>query len=232
MTSTLQHEVTLDYVEQGRRNGVPLILLHGYGDSRRSFDRVLPRLPASIYAIAVSQRGHGDSDRPAGGYSVDDFAADVANLMDRLDLPAAVIAGHSMGASVAQRFALLYPNRVLGLVLIGSFFTLKNHAGIEELWNSMVSLMEDPIDLNVVRSFQSSVVSDSFPRDFLEAMIRESMKVPARVWKEVLAALRRTDFTRELGNIRVPPSCSGAIGMGSRAEANRIACLQPFRVCV
>jgi pimeloyl-ACP methyl ester carboxylesterase len=58
----------LSYAAQGRPDGVPVVLLHGWSDSRRSFDPVLPHLPDTIRAIAVSQRGHGDSDHPAAGY--------------------------------------------------------------------------------------------------------------------------------------------------------------------
>ena len=60
--------VTLPYVEQGDPAGVPVLLLHGYTDSWRSFEDTLAHLPDSIHAIALTQRGHGDADRPATGY--------------------------------------------------------------------------------------------------------------------------------------------------------------------
>src|SRR5262245_45048593 len=60
--------IKLQYVEQGNGDGVPLVFLHGYTDSWRSFERVLPHLPESIRAFALTQRGHGDADRPAAGY--------------------------------------------------------------------------------------------------------------------------------------------------------------------
>src|SRR5262245_43063404 len=105
----INREVSLDYVTQGRNTGMPVVFLHGYTDSRRSFDRALARFPGSVYAIAVSQRGHGDSDRPVDGYALSDFAADVAVLLDRLRIDKAVIVGHSMGAIVSQRLALDFP---------------------------------------------------------------------------------------------------------------------------
>lgn len=117
----LPNQVKLSYVEQGDRSGVPLLLLHGVTDSWHSFELVLPHLPESIHAFALTQRGHGDSSQPAGGYRFHDFASDVAAFMDALHLDQAVIAGHSMGSSVAQRFAIDYPDRTSGLVLIGSF---------------------------------------------------------------------------------------------------------------
>jgi non-heme chloroperoxidase len=167
-TLALTKEVSLDYALQGRQLGVPVLLLHGITDSRRSFDRVMPRLPASICAFAVSQRGHGDSDRPEEGYSPHDFAADIAAFMDRFQLPASVILGHSMGATVAQRFAIEYPERTCGLVLISSFLKTKDHPEVLDLWESTVSKLEDPIDPAIARSFQLSTVARSVPTQFLK----------------------------------------------------------------
>src|SRR5262245_28467253 len=63
-TAVLASAIALDYVEQGDASGMPLILLHGYTDSWRSFQPLLAALPKWIRAIAISQRGHGDSDKP------------------------------------------------------------------------------------------------------------------------------------------------------------------------
>lgn len=68
--------VTLRYVEHGEPSGVVVIFLHGLSDSWLSFEPVLEHLPCWIRAFALSQRGHGDSDRPARGYAPREFAAD------------------------------------------------------------------------------------------------------------------------------------------------------------
>ena len=73
--------VRLEYVEQGDPAGVPVVMLHGVTDSWRSFERVLPHLPPSVRAIAVTQRGHGDSSKPDTGYRTRDFAAGNAELL-------------------------------------------------------------------------------------------------------------------------------------------------------
>jgi pimeloyl-ACP methyl ester carboxylesterase len=74
--------VRLHYAEQGDPAGQPIILLHGYSDSWYSFSRVLPALAATYHIYALDQRGHGDSDRPAQGYGMPDFAADVVAFLD------------------------------------------------------------------------------------------------------------------------------------------------------
>ncbi|VTU13666.1 alpha/beta fold hydrolase [Variovorax sp. RA8] len=70
----------LEFAEQGGRSGTPVIALHGVTDSWRSFEPVLPCLPSELRVIALTQRGHGASDKPAGGYRTADFAADVAAI--------------------------------------------------------------------------------------------------------------------------------------------------------
>ena len=76
----LPGRITLPYVEQGDSSGVPLLLLHGFLESWRAFDLLLPYLPESIHVFAVTQRGHGNASRPAHGYRPRDFAADAAAL--------------------------------------------------------------------------------------------------------------------------------------------------------
>lgn len=197
--------VTLRYVEQGDPRGVPVLLLHGITDSWRSFERVLPHLPGSIRACAMSQRGHGDADRPAEGYRPQDFAADLDAFMDALGLDRAVVVGHSMGASIAQRFAIDHPGRTLGLVLVGSRTTWRGHPDFVTLWDSVVSRLADPIDPAFVREFQESTLARPVPAEFLETVVRESLKLPARVWKATLReGLLDADFSADLARIRAP----------------------------
>jgi non-heme chloroperoxidase len=200
----LRNGVRLPYVEQGDPSGIPVLLLHGATDSWHSFEGVLPHLPPSIRAFALSQRGHGDADRPAEGYRPEDFAADVAAFVDTLELGPAVIAGHCMGSSVAQRFAIDHPGRTLGLVLAGSFATMRGNPAVVELWDSAVSQLTDPIDPGFALEFQQSTIARPVPPALLDTVVRESLKVPARVWRAVIEALLEADFSGELGRIEAP----------------------------
>src|SRR5918993_526031 len=73
--------VTLEVAESGDPDGKPVIFLHGFTDSRHSFDYVVPNLPTGIRAMVITQRGHGNSDKPQFGYTPDDFAADLQAFM-------------------------------------------------------------------------------------------------------------------------------------------------------
>jgi non-heme chloroperoxidase len=202
----LPNQVLLPYVEQGDASGVPVLLLHGFADSWRSFELVLPHLPKSIHAFALTQRGHGDASRPAAGYSVVDFAADLAAFQDAIHLQAAVIVGHSMGSGVALRFAIDHPDRTIGLVLVGASPTMGGTAAAREFWNSTLSKLTDPVDPALIRAMTESILALPVPRAFVEAMVREGQKVPARVWKAAFESRWRLegDYSTQLGNITAP----------------------------
>lgn len=199
----LPGRVRLPYVEQGDAAGIPVVLLHGVTDSWRSFQGLLPHLPDSIHAFALTQRGHGDAERPAAGYQARDFAGDVASFVEVLGLGSAVIVGHSMGGSNAQRLAIDHPGRVRGLLLSGSFAGYRNNAAVREFYESTISGLTDPIDPAFVRQFQESTLAQPVPAAFVDAMVAESVKLPARVWRAAFEGFLEDD-ARELGRIRAP----------------------------
>jgi non-heme chloroperoxidase len=203
-SAELPNGVVLSYAEQGNESGVPVILLHGVTDSWRSFELVLPLFSRSIHAFAVTQRGHGDSSHPQSGYSFSDFAGDLAAFMEVAKIEKAVIVGHSMGSSVAQRFAIDHSERVRGLVLVGSFASMRGNPVVQEFWDSTVSKITDPVDPGLVRAFQESTINSSVPAEFYEMVVLESLKVPARVWLEAFGGFPAHDLSGELGKIKAP----------------------------
>ena len=179
--------LALNYLHGGPKDGDAVILLHGLADSSFSFSRVLPLLPAHLKVVAVDQRGHGDSDRPAFGYTVDTFASDLLALMNVLQIDRATIVGHSMGSFVARRAAERAPDRVARLVLIGTGLTARAKA-VRELAETVDSLT-DPVDENFIRAFQASTIARPVPEGFFERVVTESKKLPARVWRQAVTGM-------------------------------------------
>ena len=203
-TVTLENGLTLSYATQGDSSGPVLVLLPGPTDSWRSYEPVLTQLPPSMRAIAVSQRGHGDSDKPASGYRVEDLAIDIVPLLDSLGVERAVLAGHSGSCLVARRVAIDHPDRVAGLVLEASPTTLRGDAGLEDFLESIVSSLSDPIDPTFARSFVADTSTDDLAPDMLDQLVGDLLKVPARVWKEMFADLSAYDDVDELDWITAP----------------------------
>ena len=75
--------------------GEPIVLIHPHADSWYWFSRVLSLLPARYHAYALDQRGHGDSERPASCYTIDDHATDSVAFLDAVGITRATLVGHS-----------------------------------------------------------------------------------------------------------------------------------------
>ena len=204
--AALTTRVRLRYVEQGDAWGSPVVLLHGFSDSSFSFMPLLPHLPASVRAIALDQRGHGESDRPRDGYAPQDFARDALALMDSLGIERATFVGHSMGTFVAREAALAAPERVASLILIAPGATGRGPA-MRELWQA-VETMVDPMDVQFVRQFQASTIHRPVAPEFFNKVVEESLKVPARVWRAALSQLAAIDSAERCRGIFVPDAHS------------------------
>jgi len=105
------------YAEAGA--GLPFVFQHGLGgDTSQTLGTF--QSPPPFRLLTLDSRGHGQTRPlgPAEKLSFDQFADDLAALLDRLGLEQAVVGGISMGAGVALNFALRYPRRALGLVLV------------------------------------------------------------------------------------------------------------------
>ena len=109
----------LHYVDWGNPDAPPLILLHGGQDHCRNWDWVARELREDWHIIAPDLRGHGDSAWSRDGYySYDAYLCDLYQLIEQKTSQPATIIAHSMGGTIASRFAAIFPDRVRKLVLI------------------------------------------------------------------------------------------------------------------
>jgi pimeloyl-ACP methyl ester carboxylesterase len=105
----------------GRPTLGPVVLVHGHGADLRLWQLQTPALAQAGYrAIRYDVRGHGRSSTPPSGYTWQNYALDLRDLLDRLGVSKAHVAGLSMGGGIALQFALDFPERVSSLVLVDS----------------------------------------------------------------------------------------------------------------
>jgi pimeloyl-ACP methyl ester carboxylesterase len=115
---TTSDGAVLAYDDRGPRGSLPLLFVHGWQGAGSGWDLVRDALSPHHRSIAIDLRGFGGSNAAPGPYSVDTFANDLSDVLAYLDLDPLVVIGHSMGAAVAQRFAIDRPDAVEGLVLV------------------------------------------------------------------------------------------------------------------
>lgn len=126
------HVQHLNAVPAGERAAPPVVFLHGLGmDSMASFYYTIAGAVAKTGAEAVlyDLRGHGSSERPRTGYTMEDSVADLEGLLDALEITGPVhLVGNSYGGTIALDFAVSHPHRVASIVLIEAHFNVDGWA--------------------------------------------------------------------------------------------------------
>lgn len=110
--------IQLHYIEKGQ--GTPLILLHGNGENSGYFKHQITCFSKTYRVIAIDTRGHGQSPRGFGPFTIRQFAEDLYNFMEEKRIEKAHILGFSDGGNTAMIFAMQYPQKVEKLILNGA----------------------------------------------------------------------------------------------------------------
>ena len=229
------HISTLDRVEVNgiqmaytlRGQGADVVFLHGWMCNRTFWQRQCRELAGRNFrCLAVDFRGHGDSEAPAGGYSIEQLAGDLSAMMATLGIGPAVIVGHSMGGMVAQHFCLERPEQTAALVLVAT-------------------IASDPEDRLISKRIASDArragFSSAFDRHFdawfapgaphsVRAWVKRQMRsTPDDVGLELVSAYGRFDLTGRLEEIRRPTLVIGTRSDDSAppGQSRRLAELIP-----
>ena len=107
--------VKLFYEESG--TGVPLVLVHGSWASHTNWRFVVPGLAESFRVVSYDRRGHSQSEHQPGQGSIREDVADLAALIEHLDIAPAFVAANSFGSSITLRLALERPDLLRGIVI-------------------------------------------------------------------------------------------------------------------
>lgn len=196
-------DLTLHYTDTGSGPRT-LLLLHGYTDSHRSFDLILPRLAPHARCIALDQRGHGLSSYSGPDFSLDAYTRDAIDLIEHLGLSPVTIVGHSMGSLIARKVALARPDLIDRLILVGSAPSADTPA-VRDL-GAALSHFRGHIPRDFVRDFQTSCIHDpaTVPAPFFNECVDHGVNLPSHVWHLAFAGMRDDDHTRRLHEITHP----------------------------
>src|SRR4051812_31377153 len=179
----------------------PVLLLHGWAGSRRSFAALLPLVSRRVRAITVDLRGHGDADKPPTGYDLGTLAADVVATLDALEIPRAVLVGASSGGYVAQQVAVTAPERVAALVLAGSPRDLRGRPPFA----AELERISDPVEPAWARSFTAGFTDlDRLPSWYVDLMVDDALRLPAAIWTATLHGLTTSPPPTDIGVIHAP----------------------------
>lgn len=191
--------IDLAYLRHGR--GPALTLLHGYPLDHEIWSEVIPLLEDSFELIVPDLRGFGRSSTVSSPYAMNDFASDVAGLLDQLEVEKTAIAGHSMGGYVALAFARLYTRRVNGLSLVASQALVDSPERREGRYKSAAEVEE-----NGIRNIADTMTSKLSPNKVIQHMARQIMErqSPNAYVGALRAMAERSDATDLLAGFNFP----------------------------
>jgi pimeloyl-ACP methyl ester carboxylesterase len=122
------HVGDIDIAYKMLGKGDPILLFNGASDSMDAWDPSFPRILSSNHTvIAFDSRGLGNTTTGSKPYTYQQLANDSAGLLDALKIPKADVLGYSLGSYIAEQLAIMYPDKVNSLVLVGSSCGGKDH---------------------------------------------------------------------------------------------------------
>lgn len=169
--ATLRSGITLHYQQVGQ--GPDLVLLHGLTGNLAVWHlKMVPMLWDRFRVTTYDLRGHGYSDVTPSGYTPDDMATDLNDLLDVLGIEQAAFVGHSYGADTALYFALNHPERARAVIAIEPALPAMIHLREREDWegwNYWVEVLE-----------KSGQTVPAEKRTDVQYLLRESLKMPKK----------------------------------------------------
>lgn len=191
--------IQLAYERRGK--GTPLVLLHGFPLDHQVWDEIVPLLEGTFDLIIPDLRGFGESTTVDSFYTLEDYASDIAGLLDHLGIQKAAIAGHSMGGYIALAFVRLFPERVRGLGLVASQVVADTEERKQGRYNSAAEVAEHGIG-----SVVEMMTPKFTPDERLQLYARQSMErqQPAAYIAALKAMAERVDSTPLLSSFNFP----------------------------
>lgn len=116
MPQKLIRDININYEIIG--DGQPLLFIHGIGSSLRDWENQVPVFSKKFKVITLDLRGHGQTDKPKGPYSISMFAEDIAELIKSLKVDPVHVVGISLGGAIAFHLAIDHPDITKSLVVV------------------------------------------------------------------------------------------------------------------
>lgn len=196
-------DIELHYESYGL--GDPVLLLHGLGSSTMDWKPQITAISQHYQVVAVDFRGHGQSDKPAGPYSIPDFAADIANLLSQLGLGPMHVVGISMGGMVAFQLAVDAPEHVRSLVIINSGPEFPSHTLKAKLVIQSRLFM---LKFMGMRRLGTAIAKRLFPkpehRPLRDMFVDRFSRNDPRAYENSVRAIARFSVADRLDRIRCP----------------------------
>jgi 3-oxoadipate enol-lactonase len=197
--------VTLRCAYSVEGSGPPLILIHGIGASRHSWDGLIAHLKVHFCCVSYDLRGHGKSPIPAPPYTLDDLVGDLEDLREELGIERAHFAGHSLGGMIGPAYARRYPHRVrsVGLYSTAAFRTADDSAKVRGVVAAMRAKGIAPVLETLKERWFTPEFAARCPQ-VIERRMQQVIDTDKDVFLSVFDIYAETEMAPWLAEIRAP----------------------------
>jgi pimeloyl-ACP methyl ester carboxylesterase len=214
-TVKMDDGVSIAYQTRGT-GPLNLLFLHGWAGFGSWWEEMIQHLDlAGLRLILADLRGHGESDKPADGYTLERFSRDMFAVANHAEADRVVLIGYSMSGRFAQFMACERPERVLGQVLIGpaaaSPFPLPPE--IHQAWVACAGKRD------AFRDLLPPFIKEPLRPDVVEHFLDGAVKVPAVALDGTLRMCAAPSFIERLATLRVPTLVIGGAHDPMMSEA-------------
>ncbi len=195
----------MEYTDNGQ--GTPLLLIHGFPHDRSLWQPQLDGLPDLARMIAPDLSGFGASGAALDTMSMDDYATDLKDLLDKLDIKQAVVCGLSMGGYIALAFHARYPDAVKGLILCNTRATPDNdeaRAGRAVTAENVEKAGSAPLAEAMLPKMLTAATITTQPAIAAATKYMMARQPPAGIVAALRGIAARPDRTPQLASIAVP----------------------------
>jgi pimeloyl-ACP methyl ester carboxylesterase len=193
--------LNLHIEDRGNTDGVPLVFLHSWAGSIRSWRYVIEKLPSRLRPIAIDHRGWGKSESPSSGFGLADLASDVKEVVKALELSRYVLIGHSMSGKVAQLIASERPEKLAGLILVAPAAPGPMHRPLD-VREGMVKAMNS--DAAIQQAIDNMLTAKRLSPELNAQIIEDGMRGSPEAKRAWPLATSQEDITEQAGRIEVP----------------------------
>jgi 3-oxoadipate enol-lactonase len=203
--ATIRDGVRLAYRRRGNTDGPRIVMIHSLALDDSVWDGVASELENTADVLTYDCRGHGASDHRPGEFTVELFANDLADLLDQIGWPDAIVVGCSMGGCIAQAFAATYPDRTKGLGLVDTTAWYGPNAPEEWRKRAATALLQG---LSGLAEFQTTRwFSDAFRTanpDIVQDTLQVFLGNDLECYAATCAMLGDADLRPHLPNFKMP----------------------------
>lgn len=186
-------------------SGQPLLFIHGLGSSTRDWEFQVPEFSQAYQVITFDLRGHGQSDKPLGPYSIPLFASDTAELLKVLGVEFAHVVGISLGGGIALQLAIAAPALVKTLIVVNSGPSMSGSpAEIKREMDTRVAIVQQHGMRAMGQVLSQRLFPDAEHAPLRETFVERWAENDPRAYVDALLAMADWNVTDQLSSIRCP----------------------------